>query len=47
VHCLHQATWETPGFRDYHRRMQLFILLFIEGGSYVHEDEDAWEFFVL
>jgi histone acetyltransferase 1 len=27
--------------------MQLFILLFIEGGSYVHEDEDAWEFVVL
>lgn len=42
-----QATWSTPGFRDYHRRMQLFILLFIEGGSYVHEDEDAWEFYVL
>ena len=31
-----QATWGTPGFREYHRRMQLFILLFIEGGSYVH-----------
>jgi histone acetyltransferase 1 len=31
-----KATWSTPGFREYHRRMQLFILLFIEGGSYVH-----------
>lgn len=27
--------------------MQLFILLYIEGGSYVHEDEDAWEFYTL
>jgi hypothetical protein len=27
--------------------MQLFILLFIEGGSYIQEDEDTWEFVVL
>ncbi|ODN76816.1 histone acetyltransferase type B catalytic subunit [Cryptococcus amylolentus CBS 6039] len=44
---MYKASWNTPGFREYHRRMQLFILLFIEGGSYVHEDEDAWEFIVL
>ncbi|KAL7423933.1 histone acetyltransferase 1 [Cryptotrichosporon argae] len=42
-----KSTWATPGFREYHRRMQLFILLFIEGGSYVHEEEDAWEFITL
>ncbi|OCF58050.1 histone acetyltransferase type B catalytic subunit [Kwoniella mangroviensis CBS 10435] len=44
---MYKATWNTPGFREYHRRMQLFILLFIEGGSYVHEDEDSWEFITL
>lgn len=33
---MRQATWSTPGFKEYHRRMQLYILLFIEGGSYVH-----------
>ncbi|WVN85811.1 histone acetyltransferase type B catalytic subunit [Cryptococcus depauperatus CBS 7841] len=44
---IYKANWNTPGFREYHRRMQLFILLFIEGGSYVHEDEDAWEFITL
>lgn len=42
-----QATWDTPGFKEYHRRMQLFILLYIEGGSYINEDEDPWEFVVL
>ena len=42
-----QATWDTPGFREYHRRMQIFILLYIEGGSYISEDEDTWEFMVL
>jgi len=42
-----QTTWDTPGFREYHRRMQLFILLYIEAGSYIVEDEDSWEFVVL
>ncbi|RXK37212.1 histone acetyltransferase type B catalytic subunit [Tremella mesenterica] len=44
---MYKTTWNTPGFREYHRRMQIFILFFIEGGSYVHEDEDAWEFITL
>ncbi|KAJ7632131.1 histone acetyltransferase type B catalytic subunit [Roridomyces roridus] len=44
---IYHTTWDTPGFRELHRRMQLFILLFIEGGSYIQEDEDNWEFFVL
>jgi histone acetyltransferase 1 len=42
-----QTTWSTPGFREYHRRMQIFVLLLIEGGSYIDEDEDKWEFVVL
>ena len=42
-----QSTWDTPGMREYHRRMQLFILLYIEGGSYINEADDAWEFVIL
>lgn len=41
------ATWDTPGFVEYHRRMQIFVLLFIEGGSYIGEDDPRWEFMVL
>ncbi|KAG1836638.1 acyl-CoA N-acyltransferase [Suillus subalutaceus] len=44
---VYHATWNDPGFREYHRRMQIFILLYIEAGSYISEDDDAWEFFVL
>ncbi|KAG9126419.1 histone acetyltransferase 1 [Ceratobasidium sp. 392] len=47
VYEVYHSTWDTPGFREYHRRMQLFILLYIEGGSYIQEDEDKWEFAVL
>lgn len=42
-HC----NWNTPGFKEYHRRMQIFTLLFIEGASYIQEDEGNWEFLVL
>jgi len=44
---IYHTTWDTPGFREYHRRMQLFILLYIEAGSYIQEDEEGWEFTVL
>jgi histone acetyltransferase 1 len=27
--------------------MQLFVLLYIEAGSYIDEEEDIWEFVVL
>ncbi|KAI0253813.1 acyl-CoA N-acyltransferase [Lactifluus subvellereus] len=47
VYEVWHATWNTPGFREYHRRMQLFILLYIEAGSYINEEEDSWEFVVL
>ncbi|KAJ8482138.1 hypothetical protein ONZ51_g5563 [Trametes cubensis] len=44
---VYHSTWHTPGFREFHRRMQLFVLLYIEGGSYISEAEDTWEFVVL
>ncbi|KIK99725.1 hypothetical protein PAXRUDRAFT_452578 [Paxillus rubicundulus Ve08.2h10] len=44
---VYHATFDDPGFREYHRRMQIFILLYIEAGSYLNEEEDGWEFVVL
>ncbi|KIY73276.1 histone acetyltransferase type B [Cylindrobasidium torrendii FP15055 ss-10] len=44
---VYHATWKTPGFKEYHKRMQFFILLYIEAGSYISDDDDQWEFFTL
>ncbi|GHJ85651.1 hypothetical protein NliqN6_2053 [Naganishia liquefaciens] len=44
---IYKCTWNTPGFREFHRRAQLFILLYIEAGSYIQEDEDEWEFLMI
>lgn len=42
-----QTRFDTKGFKEYHRRMQIFVLLYIEGGSYIDEDDDRWEFVTL
>lgn len=41
------SSWETPGFKEFHRRMQVFLLLFIEGATYIEEDDPRWEFLTL
>lgn len=28
-----RSTWETPGFKEFHRRIQIFALFYIEGGK--------------
>jgi histone acetyltransferase 1 len=47
IYELWAANWKSPGFREYHRRMQILVLFYIEGGSYIEEDDDRWEFVVL
>lgn len=44
---LFAADWATPGFKEFHRRAQLFVLLFIEAASYVDEDDPRWSFVTL
>lgn len=41
------SNWDTPGFKEYHRKMQIFVLLFIEGASYIDEEDGRWEFVTL
>ncbi|KAM0753903.1 histone acetyltransferase type B catalytic subunit [Meredithblackwellia eburnea MCA 4105] len=47
VYEVYGATWDTPGFKEYHRRMQVFVLLYIEGATYIDEDDPRWEFLIL
>ena len=41
------TTWDTPAFKEFHRRAQLFVLLFIEAASYIDEDDPRWSFVTL
>ncbi|GAA5901284.1 hypothetical protein JCM5296_005313 [Sporobolomyces johnsonii] len=41
------SNWDTPGFKEFHRRAQIFVLLYIEGASYIDEEDGRWEFVTL
>ncbi|XP_061178259.1 histone acetyltransferase type B catalytic subunit-like [Saccostrea echinata] len=38
---------ESPGFREYHERLQTFILFFIDAASFIDVDDERWRFFLL
>ncbi|KAH8913389.1 acyl-CoA N-acyltransferase, partial [Atractiella rhizophila] len=47
VYEAYLATAKTPGWLELHRRMQFFVQLEIEGGTYIEEEDDRWEFVAL
>lgn len=34
-------------FRKYHDRMQLFMLLYVEGSSYIDSEDDKWNIYTV
>ncbi|KAI7907161.1 acyl-CoA N-acyltransferase [Cokeromyces recurvatus] len=42
---IYKSNFSNEKFREYHSRMQLFVLLFIEGSSYIEDDDDKWEIY--
>ncbi|XP_042894781.1 histone acetyltransferase type B catalytic subunit [Parasteatoda tepidariorum] len=44
---IYRADNETPGFLDYHQRMQTLVLWLIDAASYIDEEDEKWDFFVL
>ncbi|ORX43465.1 acyl-CoA N-acyltransferase [Hesseltinella vesiculosa] len=42
-----KSSFKDPGFREYHRRMQFLVLLFIEGSSYIEDDDEKWEIYTV
>jgi len=37
----------TPGFREYHQRLQTWIMFYIDAASFIDMDDDSWRFFLL
>ena len=35
-----------PKFREYHHRMESFILWFIDAASYIDVDDEKWDYYV-
>jgi histone acetyltransferase 1 len=41
------ADESVPGFRDFHTRLQPWIMFFIDAASYIDIDDNNWRFFTL
>ncbi|CAG8440834.1 7101_t:CDS:10 [Funneliformis mosseae] len=46
VYEIYKTTFETPRFKEYHRRFQIMVLFYIEAATYIDEDE-KWETMLL
>ena len=46
-YAIFHANWDTPGFREWHDAARIFTLFYIEGASYIDDDESNWEFYLL
>lgn len=44
---IYKTDIEAPGFREYHERLQTFILFFIDAASYIDVDDDKWSYYLL
>ncbi|KAL4228701.1 histone acetyltransferase 1 [Mactra antiquata] len=44
---IYKTTIDCPGFREYHERLQTFILFFIDAASFIDADDERWSFYLL
>lgn len=38
---------EVPGFRDFHERIQPFLLFYVDAASYIDADDEKWSYYLL
>ncbi len=43
AHTHTQANFATPGLREYHERLQFFLLFYIESSSYIDSHDPIWQ----
>ncbi|XP_039613558.1 histone acetyltransferase type B catalytic subunit [Polypterus senegalus] len=44
---IHKADMSCPGFREYHERLQTFLMWFIETASFIDVDDEKWDYFLI
>ncbi|XP_053554409.1 histone acetyltransferase type B catalytic subunit isoform X2 [Bombina bombina] len=44
---IYKADMTCPGFREYHERLQTFLMWFIENASYIDVDDERWDYFLV
>jgi histone acetyltransferase 1 len=42
-----QGSFETPGLKEYHARLQFFLLLYIEASSFIDSSDTIWQLLLI
>ena len=46
-YTLYQGTFDTPGLREFHERLQIFLLFYIESSNYIDSSDPIWQIILL
>ena len=44
---IYKTNIDVPGFRDYHERIQPFLLFYVDAASYIDVDDDRWAYYLV
>ena len=44
---IYKTNIDVPGFRDYHERIQPFLLFYVDAASYIDADDDRWAYYLV
>ena len=44
---IYHATFANPKFQEYHRRLQTFIIWYIDAASYIDDEDHSWNLYTL
>ena len=47
VYEIYKCTFQTPRYLEYHQRLKIFLLFFIEGASFIDESDEKWEIYLV
>ncbi|KAG2184807.1 hypothetical protein INT43_000720 [Umbelopsis isabellina] len=44
---IYKSSFSSEKFRKYHERMQFFMLMFVEGSSYIDSEDEKWDIYTI
>lgn len=44
---IYKNSADAPGFRDYHERLQPFLLWYVDAASFIDVDDEKWSFYLM
>ena len=43
---IYKTSMKEPGFRDFHERIQAFLMFYVDAASYIDVDDERWDYYL-